>query len=149
MPDRRLLATLALSILFLAACAPAPKSEGGGGSAGGGESRETPSYEGIPADGEPVPGGVLLRNLTSEPELINPALSSGLSAAYIEEEVFNHIVMYDSDLDYKPQLAASWERSDDNLVYTFKLRSGLTWHDGKPLSVATKRIAQSTNLPIC
>jgi len=33
-----------------------------------------------------------------------------------------------------PCLASSWQVSGDGLVYTFKLRNGVKWHDGKPLT---------------
>jgi peptide/nickel transport system substrate-binding protein len=34
----------------------------------------------------------------------------------------------------EPMLASSWEVSDDGLVYTFKLREGIKFHDGTPLN---------------
>ncbi|HLI45830.1 MAG TPA: ABC transporter substrate-binding protein, partial [Geobacterales bacterium] len=33
-----------------------------------------------------------------------------------------------------PELAVSWERSQDNLTWTFHLRHGVTFHDGSPLN---------------
>jgi peptide/nickel transport system substrate-binding protein len=35
-----------------------------------------------------------------------------------------------------PRLATSWEGSADGLTVTFKLREGVTWHDGKPFTSA-------------
>ena len=32
--------------------------------------------------------------------------------------------------DIAPGLAESWTPNDDNTVWTFKLRSGVKWHDG-------------------
>jgi peptide/nickel transport system substrate-binding protein len=54
--------------------------------------------------------------------------------------LYNNLVMYDQ---HKPQntletivpdLATSWSWSPDQLQLTFKLRSGVKWHDGKPFS---------------
>src|SRR3954467_5204510 len=33
-----------------------------------------------------------------------------------------------------PQLATEWTVSPDNLLYTFKLRDGVKFHDGQPLT---------------
>ena len=33
-----------------------------------------------------------------------------------------------------PQLAESWEISEDNLTYTFNLRQGVTWQDIPPVN---------------
>lgn len=56
--------------------------------------------------------------------------------------VFNNLVMYDQHEPINtmdtivPDLAESWSWSDDLKQLTFKLRSGVTWHDGKPFSSA-------------
>lgn len=38
--------------------------------------------------------------------------------------------------DFAPALAESWEVAPGNLVYTFKLRPGVTFHDGTPADAA-------------
>ncbi len=54
--------------------------------------------------------------------------------------VFNNLVMYDptkvrNSFDaIIPELAESWSYDDSRLKLTFKLRSGVTWHDGKPFT---------------
>ena len=35
-----------------------------------------------------------------------------------------------------PELATSWDISDDGMQYTFKLRQGVKWHDGQPFTSA-------------
>lgn len=56
--------------------------------------------------------------------------------------VFNNLVMFDQQETVNsmetivPDLAESWSWSDDNTSLTFKLRSGVTWHDGKPFTSA-------------
>ena len=54
--------------------------------------------------------------------------------------VFNNLVMYDqhkptNSLDtIVPDLATEWKWNGDKSQLTFKLRSGVKWHDGKPFT---------------
>ena len=48
--------------------------------------------------------------------------------------VFNGLTRIDRDLTTKPDLAVSWTASDDLKVWTFKLREGVKFHNGKPLA---------------
>jgi hypothetical protein len=48
--------------------------------------------------------------------------------------VFNGLTRIDPDLTIKPDLAVSWSVSDDLRVWTFKLREGVKFHNGKPFS---------------
>jgi peptide/nickel transport system substrate-binding protein len=45
--------------------------------------------------------------------------------------------------NFVPGLAESWEVSDDGLVWTFKIREGVTFHDGTPLTA--EEVAWSLN----
>ncbi|GAB4427186.1 MAG: ABC transporter substrate-binding protein [Chloroflexi bacterium OHK40] len=50
-------------------------------------------------------------------------------------KIYSHLVTY--NVEYTaivPDLAESWEISDDNLTWTFTLREGVTWHDGSPFT---------------
>ena len=46
-------------------------------------------------------------------------------------QLFNTLVTYDAQLNVQPQLAESWEYSEDRLTLTFKLRQGVTFHNGR------------------
>src|ERR1700722_13610164 len=56
--------------------------------------------------------------------------------------VFNNLVMYDQHVaqnsmaDIVPDLATSWSWGNDGKDLTFKLRSGVKWHDGVVFSAA-------------
>ena len=50
--------------------------------------------------------------------------------------IFNSLVKKNEKFDYVPDLASDIKRADDGLSYTFTLRDGVTFHDGKPLTSA-------------
>lgn len=78
------------------------------------------------------------------PDTLNPGLAILTEAYTIFELVYDS--MYDLNLDgsFSLSLAESVERSEDGLVYTYKIKDGIKWHDGKPLTA--EDIAFSYNL---
>lgn len=48
--------------------------------------------------------------------------------------IFDTLVTSDAEENILPSLASDWQVSGDGLVYTFKLRPGVKWHDGQPLT---------------
>lgn len=50
--------------------------------------------------------------------------------------VFDTLVSMDGKGEYKPQMLQGWEISADKLTWTFKLRPGLKFHDGAPVTSA-------------
>ncbi len=66
-----------------------------------------------------------------EPTHLDP--TAGAAAAIDEvlyANVFEGLTRINSKGEVKPALAESWTVSDDGLVYTFKLHSGVKFHDG-------------------
>ena len=65
---------------------------------------------------------------------LNPGMAILVEAYTIFELVYD--LMYELNLDgsFTLSLAESVERSDDGLVYTYKIRDGVKWHDGQPLT---------------
>ena len=61
--------------------------------------------------------------------------TTGLSGILLNKQLFGQLVRpSDVDLQPSPDLAESWELSEDGLTYTFHLRSGVTWHNGDPFT---------------
>ncbi len=50
--------------------------------------------------------------------------------------IYEGLLRYSPKLEPLPGLAESWTVSEDGKIYTFKLRKGVTWHDGKPFTAA-------------
>lgn len=48
--------------------------------------------------------------------------------------IFSGLIRYDEKNEPIPDLAESWEVSPDQKVWTFKLKKGVKWHDGKPFT---------------
>lgn len=67
---------------------------------------------------------------------IDPIGSPSVDAASerLRTLIFNTLVKKNEKFDYTGELASDIQRSDDGLTYTFTLRDGVKFHDGKVLS---------------
>ncbi|HEX6036088.1 MAG TPA: ABC transporter substrate-binding protein, partial [Anaerolineales bacterium] len=93
------------------------------------------------AASEPV---VLRVGWAGSPDTLNPG-TAVLSEAYtIFALVYDSIYEYQLDGTYKLDAAESAEVSDDGLTWTFKIRDGIKFHDGQPLTA--NDVAFSVNL---
>lgn len=72
-------------------------------------------------------------NLGTEPPTLDPALASDVVSITVINSIYRGLVTYDSQLKLKPEIAQTWKVSADGKHYTFYLRKGLKWSDGKPL----------------
>lgn len=77
-------------------------------------------------------GGDFRVLLPSEPVDLAPNSVRDEIAQLIAPNLYNRLVMLDSDARLHPDLAASWDVSPDGRRYTFHLRRGVRWHDGHP-----------------
>ncbi|WP_170984182.1 ABC transporter substrate-binding protein [Rhodoligotrophos defluvii] len=68
-------------------------------------------------------------NLTMDPAFVNLADDS-----YQQNAVYNRLVNLDSSFQPIPELAKSWNVSEDGLTWTFELEEGVTFHDGRPMT---------------
>ena len=62
---------------------------------------------------------------------LNPHLYGG--EMFAQEMLFEGLITLGNDGSYHPAIAESWTVSPDGLVYSFKIRSGLTFTDGEVL----------------
>jgi peptide/nickel transport system substrate-binding protein len=98
------------------------------------------------ASAAPVPGGskavlaqdgsqAVIGSWLEPATLLSGAPVTGASYQQIQRVIANALVKtgYPS-FEVEPDLAESWEVSEDSRVHTFTLRSGVTWQDGEPFT---------------
>lgn len=101
-------------LLFCAGCAA---ESGSGGSSSG--------------------GATLIYGRGGDANTLDPINTDIGEAVKVIVNLFDTLVTYDEkELKLVPSLAEKWEHSDDGLVWTFHLRSGVKFHDGTPLDAA-------------
>ncbi|MGI2031837.1 ABC transporter substrate-binding protein [Rhizobium panacihumi] len=83
-------------------------------------------------------GGRLVVAADSEPKNLNPAIVASNGVFFITSKVIEPLAeaSFDDRDGLAPRLATSWEGSADGRSITFKLRDGVTWHDGKAFTSA-------------
>lgn len=69
-----------------------------------------------------------------EPRRMDPTMNDYSSGSYALQNLFRGLYKFDADGLIVPAMAESYEVSEDGTVYTFKLKEGLMWSDGSPLT---------------
>lgn len=75
-------------------------------------------------------GGALVWGVCYKPTRINPIFTTQSVSASLESLIFNCLIRLNAQGLIEPDLAESWNISEDGLVYTFNLRKGIRFHDG-------------------
>lgn len=84
----------------------------------------------------PRRGGTLTYAVTAEAPTTDCHATTTYAAVHVLAPHYSLLLKVDQD-DFtrlKPDLAESWTVSPDGRTYTFKLRTGVTFHDGTPFS---------------
>lgn len=81
---------------------------------------------------EQAEGGVLEVALDAQPPSLDPPISSAIATRDTSRLVFETLMTTDESFQPTPMLAESVD-TDDNKLFTFKLREGVTFHNGDEL----------------
>lgn len=82
-------------------------------------------------------GGVFIYGRGSDCRTLDPAKVEENESAIITNEIYEGLVRYKiKSTEVEPCLAVSWLVSDDNKEWIFKLRKGVTFHDGTPFNAS-------------
>lgn len=82
----------------------------------------------------PVQAQTLKAVMHSDVKILDPIWTT----AYIQRNfgymVWDTLFAFDEKFEVKPQMVDTWSVSDDKLTWSFTLRDGLEWTDGKPVT---------------
>ena len=70
------------------------------------------------------------------PPTLDPHFSTSIATRNVAMHIFEQLVTRDENNAVIPELAEGWQVSPDGLTYTFKIRTGVRFHNGKPLTAA-------------
>jgi peptide/nickel transport system substrate-binding protein len=84
---------------------------------------------------KPADGGIYTEGITGEIRQLNPLYSPINNAeTNVTTLIFSGLTKRIDERKIAPDLAESWEISDNKKTYTFHLKKDLKWHDGQPLT---------------
>lgn len=87
------------------------------------------------AQSAPRRGGTAVVGMGADFDVLNElASTSAITDQVIGHVLFQNLLVYDEDLDYAPALADSFWVADDGLSASFRIREGVRWHDGVPVT---------------
>lgn len=83
----------------------------------------------------PAAGGIWNEGLIGEPRYLNPILAQTNDVDRdMTQLLFSSLLRHDAQGNIVPDLASSYEISEDGKTYTFTLRENLRWQDNEPLT---------------
>jgi peptide/nickel transport system substrate-binding protein len=130
-----IITAMALASILLTQCAPAttvapPPTQAA-------PANPAPTSAAVPTSASaPAATNRLLRVTFSWPDRIDPAIGNDYASSSSQVNLYDSLVFPNAKGSVDPWLAESWNVSQDGLTYTFKLRSGVKFHDGTPLKAS-------------
>jgi len=134
MKTKKLIATLlvlAMSVMMFAACGKkedGTKNNADNGGTTNEEASNNDAYPGTPGANE------ITVNIQSEPPEMFTVTTTDFTSFTVIRHIIENLVMLDENDEVIPGVAEDWTVSDDGLTYNFKLREGMKWSNGEPVT---------------
>jgi len=87
----------------------------------------------LPAPAAPQPGGAFRLAFGTDPPTLDPAQASDTTSSTVIRQIFDALLELDERLEVRGALAERWTVSADQRVYTFHLRAGVRFQNGRGL----------------
>ncbi len=123
---RMLTLAMILALLVSACAAPAAPTAGETGT-------DAPAQEAAPEESSAASGGTLTIARPTDAVALDPKVETTSPGNWVMSNIYETLVILDTDLSFKPGLAESWEQVEEDR-WRFTLRQGVTFHDGTPFN---------------
>lgn len=87
-----------------------------------------------PKEVSPRYGGTYRATLAFKPRTLDPAKATDIYSVTIIQQIFDGLICFDKELNLVPAIARSWRATRDGKVYTFFLRKGVRFHNGREVT---------------
>ncbi|MFD0871838.1 MULTISPECIES: ABC transporter substrate-binding protein [Paenibacillus] len=133
----------ALLTMILAACGSGGAAGGRGAEQNSGQSAGSNADQGGTSSGSgdsaktensAKEGGTVVVAVPQDPDFLDPHLAVASGTQEMMFNVFEGLLKPNERGEVQPAIAQSYEISDDGLTYTFKLREGVKFHNGNPVT---------------
>ncbi len=95
-------------------------------------------------EGQANAGGTLRTGIITPAIELNPLVVYDEGGLAVLGQSGEYLAWSNDQLELEPRLAESWTPNEDGSIWTFKIRQGVTFHDGAPLTAAD--VAYTLNL---
>lgn len=82
-----------------------------------------------PAEGGKQYGGIYRVNENGELSLLDPVRINDVTSGHAASNIYDKLITFDADLNLQPQIANSWDVSEDGRTFTYHLRSDVYFHN--------------------
>ena len=98
-----------------------------------GVSREDLEAKDPPQTGTPQRGGTIRAGILQPSGALDPVTVADQGGLGVLGQSGEYLIWSDNELKAQPRIAESWKPREDGQVWRFKIRRGVTFHDGTPL----------------
>lgn len=122
-----LILCLAMVLTVFAGCSSTPATEEGASASGD-------AAQGEAADSEYK--DTLVYALNTDVQSLDPQIQNDTTSEQVVKMLYNTLLKFEDDGTVVGDLAESWSVSEDKLTWTFNLKQGVKFHNGKELTSA-------------
>ena len=85
-------------------------------------------------------GGTLVVGISGDIDGLNPVVATSAGASNVMGQLYMSLARMNEQMEFEPDLATSWEFSEDRLELTYHLRKDVVWADGVPVTARDARL---------